>query len=68
MALWNEKPTPAPAGRKDPLTPTPAGGPVIVADVRRGAQRRTKRWRVEYRTGPRPGNAARAANRSSRPT
>ncbi|MGC1388928.1 MAG: polymer-forming cytoskeletal protein [Steroidobacteraceae bacterium] len=27
MALWNEKPTPAPAGRKDPLTPTPAGGP-----------------------------------------
>jgi cytoskeletal protein CcmA (bactofilin family) len=25
MALWNEKPTPAPAGRKEPLTPTPAG-------------------------------------------
>ncbi len=27
MALWNEKPTPASAGRKDPLTPPPAGGP-----------------------------------------
>ncbi len=27
MALWNEKPTPASAGRKDPLTPTPAAGP-----------------------------------------
>jgi len=26
MALWNEKPTPAPAGRKDPMTPAPAGG------------------------------------------
>src|SRR5271170_6414090 len=25
MALWNEKPTPAPAGRKEPLTPAPAG-------------------------------------------
>src|SRR5271165_2819847 len=25
MALWNEKPTPAPAARKDPLTPAPAG-------------------------------------------
>jgi cytoskeletal protein CcmA (bactofilin family) len=25
MALWNEKPTPAPAGRKEPLTPTPGG-------------------------------------------
>ncbi len=27
MALWNEKPTPASAGRKDPMTPAPAGGP-----------------------------------------
>jgi cytoskeletal protein CcmA (bactofilin family) len=25
MALWNEKPTPAPTGRKEPLTPVPAG-------------------------------------------
>jgi cytoskeletal protein CcmA (bactofilin family) len=25
MALWNEKPTPAPTGRKEPLTPTPGG-------------------------------------------
>jgi len=25
MALWNEKPTPAPLGRKEPLTPAPAG-------------------------------------------
>src|SRR5580693_8920003 len=30
MALWNEKPTPtpAPAGRKEPLTPVPGGGGV----------------------------------------
>ena len=28
MALWNEKPTPAPAGRKEPMTPAP-GGPVV---------------------------------------
>jgi cytoskeletal protein CcmA (bactofilin family) len=30
MALWNEKPTPtpAPAGRKEPLTPVPAGSGV----------------------------------------
>ncbi len=28
MALWNEKPTPAPAGRKEPLTPTPGGAVV----------------------------------------
>ena len=26
MALWNEKPTPASAGRKEPMTPAPAGG------------------------------------------
>ena len=26
MALWNEKPTAAPAGRKDPMTPAPLGG------------------------------------------
>lgn len=26
MALWNEKPTPAPAPRKEPMTPAPAGG------------------------------------------
>ncbi len=26
MALWNEKPTPASAGRKEPMTPTPGGG------------------------------------------
>ena len=25
MALWNEKPTPAPPGRKEPLTPVPTG-------------------------------------------
>ncbi len=25
MALWNEKPTPAPAGRKEPVTPAPGG-------------------------------------------
>src|SRR5580704_5875994 len=25
MALWNEKPTPAPTGRKEPLTPVPTG-------------------------------------------
>jgi cytoskeletal protein CcmA (bactofilin family) len=25
MALWNEKPTPAPTGRKEPLTPVPSG-------------------------------------------
>jgi len=25
MALWNEKPTPAPAARKEPMTPSPAG-------------------------------------------
>jgi cytoskeletal protein CcmA (bactofilin family) len=25
MALWNEKPTPVPTGRKEPLTPAPAG-------------------------------------------
>jgi cytoskeletal protein CcmA (bactofilin family) len=25
MALWNEKPTPAPTGRKEPLTPVPIG-------------------------------------------
>ena len=25
MALWNEKPTQAPTGRKEPLTPVPSG-------------------------------------------
>jgi cytoskeletal protein CcmA (bactofilin family) len=28
MALWNEKPTPAPSARKEPLTPAPAGSGV----------------------------------------
>jgi cytoskeletal protein CcmA (bactofilin family) len=28
MALWNEKPTPAPSARKEPLTPAPAGSAV----------------------------------------
>jgi cytoskeletal protein CcmA (bactofilin family) len=35
MALWNEKPTPAPAGRKDPMTPAPLGSgqsPVTAAE------------------------------------
>src|SRR6202046_5338939 len=40
MALWNEKPTPAPTGRKEPLTPVPAGAsppPVAAAPIERSA-------------------------------
>ncbi len=34
MALWNEKPTPAPTGRKEPLTPVPTGaGPPPAASA-----------------------------------
>jgi cytoskeletal protein CcmA (bactofilin family) len=38
MALWNEKPTPAPTGRKEPLTPVPTGAnppPVAPAPMER---------------------------------
>jgi cytoskeletal protein CcmA (bactofilin family) len=38
MALWNEKPTPAPTGRKEPLTPVPIGAsppPVAPAPIER---------------------------------
>jgi cytoskeletal protein CcmA (bactofilin family) len=38
MALWNEKPTPAPAGRKEPLTPAPAA-PVIQPSTPQPAER-----------------------------
>ena len=31
MALWNEKPTPAPAARKEPLTTAPAGAGQMAA-------------------------------------
>ena len=39
MALWNEKPTPAPAGRKDPMTPAPTGGgqPAVTPATERSA-------------------------------
>ena len=38
MALWNEKPTPAPAARKEPLTPAAAGAgqPAMTPTTDRG--------------------------------
>ena len=43
MALWNEKPTPAPAGRKEPMTPAPVGGvqPSVTPAAERSANEAT---------------------------
>jgi len=43
MALWNEKPTAAPTGRKEPLTPMPAGAAPPVAAPPAPAERPVER-------------------------
>ena len=66
MALWNEKPTPAPAGSQG-SDDTRAGGaaPACRRRRRRSAARTKRRW-VQRRTGPRPGNARRRRVRDCR--
>jgi cytoskeletal protein CcmA (bactofilin family) len=59
MALWNEKPTPAPTpGRKEPLTPVPAG--LAPSSASPGAERGSSEAALAAQRRPTPTPAPRA--------